>query len=232
MGDAFIRRHGGGTGASLFAAIGVKYPAGYVVTCSMDDTVLTAGNTNGEWIFPINKPGTWTVKCEYGANVPITKNVVVSKKHQSALLNMSFDVIEEYLIKDGNTAVDWLHSAPWGSTLDGTEFVATGNGKSRTDYVSYPELLDLTGFKSLTIEYTANYMAEEQRNALRLAIGDTVAWRGEKNVELFGNNGIRAITTLDVSLGVGTKNLFFVLCQSEGMRLKVHNLWLTREVTA
>ena len=70
----------GGGGTKLFAAIGVTYPAGAIVTCTKGTKTLAAKNTSGQWVFAIPEAGTWTVTAgSRSASVSITKEGQVEK---------------------------------------------------------------------------------------------------------------------------------------------------------
>lgn len=52
----------------LFAAIGVTYPPGSVLTCTNGEQTFKAKNTSGQWVFAIPEPGDWTVTATDGVN--------------------------------------------------------------------------------------------------------------------------------------------------------------------
>lgn len=74
MPEVTILRRGGG--AKLFAAIGAKYPAGAVCTCTGKNTgkVLTAKKS--PWIFQIPKVDEWTVAASGGNEPSQVVNIV------------------------------------------------------------------------------------------------------------------------------------------------------------
>lgn len=91
MNDVLLFFNNGG-GTKLFAAIGVTYPAGSVVTCTNGTKTLTAKNTSGQWVFAIPEAGTWTVKATSGSNTK-SQSVSITSEGQFEQIALSFELV-------------------------------------------------------------------------------------------------------------------------------------------
>lgn len=73
----------------LFAAIGVIYPSGTVLTCTKGSKMLTAKNTSGQWVFAIPEAGTWTVSITGGPS-PVSKTVEITSEGQCVNVELNY----------------------------------------------------------------------------------------------------------------------------------------------
>lgn len=87
----------GGGGTKLFAAIGVKYPAGSTVTCTNGAKTLKAKTTSGQWVFAIPEAGPWTVTATDGTETA-SKTVEITAEGQLESVELSYSL---WLYKDG-----------------------------------------------------------------------------------------------------------------------------------
>lgn len=90
----------------LFAAIGVTYPPGSVLTCTNGEQTFKAKNTSGQWVFAIPEPGDWTVTATKGSNSK-SQSVSITAQEQYAHIRLSFSYLynagvfdEEYEITE------------------------------------------------------------------------------------------------------------------------------------
>lgn len=96
-----------GGGTKLFAAIGVTYPEGSVLTCTNGTKTLTAKNTSGQWVFAIPETGTWTVTATDGTNTS-SKSVEITAEGQNVSVNLAYRT-EGYLYNAGVFNEDYQH---------------------------------------------------------------------------------------------------------------------------
>lgn len=79
-------------GSKLFAAIGVTYPEGSVVTCSDGSRTLKAKTTTGQWVFSIPTAGTWTVTATDGTNSK-SQSVNISEEGQFESIKLEHKLV-------------------------------------------------------------------------------------------------------------------------------------------
>jgi len=77
--------------ANPFAAIGVTYPAGSTCTCSNGTITLTAGNTDGRWVFAVPAVGTWTLSCTDGTDSD-SKSVSITAEGWFESVELSYNL--------------------------------------------------------------------------------------------------------------------------------------------
>ena len=80
----------GAGGAKLYAAIGVTYPKGAVLTCSNagGSKTFTAETTDGEWVFAIPENGKWTIACGNK-----TTEVNITEEGQFEEVTITFELV-------------------------------------------------------------------------------------------------------------------------------------------
>lgn len=59
------------------SSIIVDYPVGYECSCVHDDTTYIADNTNGQWLFRVKEPGTWSIEVDEASGYE-NQNIIVS----------------------------------------------------------------------------------------------------------------------------------------------------------
>lgn len=146
------------SGAKLFAAIGVSYPAGSVLTCSNGKKTLKAETNTGQWVFSIPVTGTWTVTATNGTNSK-SQSVEISSEGQFETVMLSYAL----MLFDGgdNTAVTggWGikgHNVPNISKITvGDELYVTITGTSGAVYKVWPiypiNTIDLSGHSTMKV---------------------------------------------------------------------------------
>lgn len=127
-------------GSKLFAAIGVSYPAGSVVTCSAGSRTLKAKNTSGQWVFAIPDAGTWTVNAG-----TLSKTVNISHEGQFERVVLSNALV---LIEDGVDKVGFKSSGA--SIQSGDGFVQFEIYGTQSGYGYYE--IDVTPYEVLCID--------------------------------------------------------------------------------
>ncbi len=150
---------GGGGGTTLFAAIGVTYPAGSTLTCTNGSKTLQAKNTSGQWVFSIPKPNTlpetWTVTATNGSK---TKNqsVSITKEGQFESVTLSYALI----LFDGadNTSLTggWVSMNSGGTyAVSGGALVFTPDNASSVRFLRTVNPVDFSKYKTLYIDCLA-----------------------------------------------------------------------------
>jgi hypothetical protein len=142
----------GAGGAKLYAAIGVTYPKGAVLTCSNADgaKTFTAETTAGEWVFAIPENGKWTIACGNK-----TAEVNITEEGQFEEVTISFELV---LFGEGS-AFSWTGASGNGSgsysvTSDALKVNrASGNGnKIMWAYVYTATAIDISKFNKLCFD--------------------------------------------------------------------------------
>lgn len=150
-------------GAKLYAAIGVTYPKGAVLTCANADgsKVFTAETTDGEWVFAIPENGKWTVACGNK-----TAEVNITEEGQFEKVTITFELV----LFDGtnggdNTAVTggWASSATDGyqggnrSSISNTSMKVRNGGEADqgnwyggTSTIKANNKIDVTNYNTCT----------------------------------------------------------------------------------
>lgn len=80
-------------GEKYFAAIAVTYPEGAVCTATNGTETLSAGNTDGVWLFPIPETGSWTVRAELDESA----EELVSITEEGQVVSVELDFIPKTL---------------------------------------------------------------------------------------------------------------------------------------
>lgn len=95
MSKCFIEGVGGGGSGKIFAAIGVDYPEGAILTCTDGLKLFHAKTTTGNWVFSIPYVGTWTVTCTdaTGYYDPVSEVIEITKEGQSASVELSYNLL-------------------------------------------------------------------------------------------------------------------------------------------
>ena len=156
-----INNMSGGGAGKLFAAIGVTYPVGSILTCTNGTKTLTAtpkSEDNIEWVFAIPEAGTWTVTATNGTNTK-SQSVSITTEGQWESVVLSYAL----MLFDGgdNTAVTggWGikgHNVPNISKITvGTELYVTITGTSGAVYKVWPiypiNTIDLSGHSTMKV---------------------------------------------------------------------------------
>lgn len=132
-------------GESLFAIIGVSYPAGSTCTCTKGTKVLKAKDTSGTWIFNVPEIGKWTVSCTNGSS---TKSQVVNitAKGQYKTVTLKYEL---WLYNLGNefTSV----TGGWTGSLQKNTTYLYGDGGWNYSSGSTTKIIDFTGYTTLKI---------------------------------------------------------------------------------
>ena len=125
----------------LRSVIAVTYPEGSVCTCSNGAKTLKARDTSGKALFNVTV-GEWTVSCTDGTYTA-SKTVTVSAEDEAMSVEL---VYELYLFSetDGNLG-------NWSGEIDIHDgYMQTRDGNYMQ---SYCDLVDLTNYKTLYIDY-------------------------------------------------------------------------------
>lgn len=134
---------------SLFAAIGVTYPAGSTVTCANGSTTLKAKTTSGQWVFAIPKAGTWTVTATNGTSTK-SQSVSITKEGQFEVIGLAYTY---YLFNNGSV-VEWRGEATPNSRVTiGETLVCERSGEAYNEYASAytAQTVDVTNYSKLCI---------------------------------------------------------------------------------
>ena len=155
MSKCFIEGVGSGTG-KLFAAIGVTYDEGAILTCTNGTKTLKAKTTTGRWVFAIPEAGTWTVTATAGTDTS-SETVEITTEGQS----VNVDLARYWLYKDGNqyTSVTGGWSAFYnynaGASI-GADKINIYPGAGHPSAVSSSYSIDLSKYSTLYMTFRLN----------------------------------------------------------------------------
>ena len=162
-------------GTKLFAAIGVTYTAGSVCTCSKGAELLTAQNTDGQWIFSIPETGDWTVECTDGINSS-SRTVSITAEGQFEKIVMQYDLV---IFADGeyqsDITMDNMNVVNGRLLLSGTSGFPQSHSSVKIDVTEYSKLVlegeyingDTTsnwGYRCGNFGLAANHVSQMQNN--------------------------------------------------------------------
>ena len=118
---------GGGIVVTVWAYIGVTYPAGSVCTATNGTLTLTADGTSGMYVFSIPEPSitpeTWTVSCTDGTRNK-SATVSISYQYQVEVVALTYGRLPvgyqevEYLQSSGTQYIDTGLTATFGSDYE------------------------------------------------------------------------------------------------------------------
>lgn len=137
-------------GAKLFAAIGVTYPEGSVLTCTNGTKTLTARTSTGQWVFAIPEAGTWTVTSTDGTETA-SETVEITIEGQSAKIELSYGLL---LYKSGVGAlVDFSTAKEANSTISVKTNAITTSFSQNSGYqiACITPKIDLSEFTRLSV---------------------------------------------------------------------------------
>ena len=148
MKDCSIARRGG---TKLFAAIGVKYPAGSTLSCTNGTKTLKAKNTSGQWVFAVPDVGTWTVTAVYGEK---SKSAAVEITAEGQFVSVEL-VYRTYLFDNGEV-VGWevgdYKEGVAGASVETRLEGSTSSGSQNNGWcILTEEYIDLTDFDAIGI---------------------------------------------------------------------------------
>ena len=157
-----IMASGGGGSGELFAAIGVTYPAGSILTCTNGSEILTAkpqSAVNTEWVFSIPEPKTlpetWTVTATDGT-ITKSQSVSITKEGQFITVELFFDY---YLFKSGEGYQNGHSLTKVLGTMslaDDSSYVKSIPKSSNEPGRGYFSLVDVAKYNTLEIDYMIN----------------------------------------------------------------------------
>ena len=162
-------------GAKLFAAIGVKFSAGSLLTCSCVENgrVLTAKTTSDQtdYVFAVPNAGTWTVAA--GAK---SKSFNIIKEGQFETANFSELVLFDNGVVDGISLI--ANSASQSGSHDDLVKIDDKirlNYKSRVGWsgCSVAYQLDLTEYNALKLKGKINWANEQASYPTYIGVTDT-----------------------------------------------------------
>ena len=139
------------TSMAFFAAtIKITYPGGSTCTCSKDDRTYTAPDTSGTWDCVVDSAGDWTVQITADGKEPATEIVNIAEYGQEVVVSISYEI---WIIRNGTEIKSISLKGCSKSQEDGAiKFSGGGSGY----HSAYVKPVDLTGFKTMTIEGTFN----------------------------------------------------------------------------
>lgn len=137
------------TSMAFFAAtIKITYPGGSTCTCSKDDRTYTAPDTSGSWDCVVDSAGDWTVTITADGEEPVSEIVNIAEYGQEVVVSISYEI---WIIRNGTEIKSISLNGCYKSQEDG----AIKFDGARAGYHSaYVKPVDLTGFKTMTIEGT------------------------------------------------------------------------------
>lgn len=147
------------------ATINVTYPAGGTCTVTDGTTTLRSPNTSGVWACVVHNAGTWTVTAN---NSPFSERVSISSNGQS----VSVDIAKRYAVNNGNGMDSFTGGWIKGGTGDATVssnggllkyevhswLNSVGGANVVTTYMENRTEIDVTGFKTMSIEIPHIYL--------------------------------------------------------------------------
>lgn len=233
MSRCFIEGMGGGIG-KLFAAIGVKYPAGSTLTCTNGTKTLKAKTTTGQWMFAVPEPGTWIVTATDG-KATASKTVEITAEGQSVSVVLEYRI---YLYRAGDQCIDitggWKAFTPEGHadwvrsllTLNTNSMDGVAPSTSTTAGECYRctgKAIDVSK-KTLKVQYDAEITGSQARMIIRVLNGTASiadVERYEKGTDLIAEIDTSAITTA-VKIYVSALQLR----NAGSCSISVKNIWL------
>lgn len=206
MSDGIIVGCGGGV--KLFAVIGVTYPAGSVCTCTKGTKNYKAKTTSGLALFAVPEVGDWTVSCTDGTQTA-SKTVSITTEGQAASVTLTYEL---YLFSetDGNLG-NWSGSI---DIYDGYMQTLDGNYQQ-----SYCDLVDLTNYKTLYIDYEGVAGGGGNRTWVAPSKETTIAEGTGVQLEL----GSRNTKSLDIT---AYKGEYHIVINAWYYEWKIYNIWL------
>lgn len=169
----------GGGGKKLFAAIGVAYPAGAILTCTNGITTLKAKTTSGHHVFSIPKAGTWTVTC-VGGSLSASQTVEIAESDKGALKIVTL-VFAGHYYNRGTFADGVAYKAvvtPSNSTVtEGSEsFNMKSPGDSKFEMYLRIGKVDLTYINKLTLVYSCSVSSGSVRGCIFVSKAEVTAF--------------------------------------------------------
>ncbi|MBQ1235458.1 MAG: hypothetical protein IIX72_00625 [Oscillospiraceae bacterium] len=211
----------------LYAAIGVLYPEGSTCTCTKGSTVLTPKNTNGQWVFAVPEPGTWTV-CSTDGVQSKSRDIVISSEGQFEKISLEYFF---YLFQEGIGVAEGYEcklgtESSGGSISDDAIVWATNNGLG--NQVWFTPRIWLADYTKLKVELTCETRNGNSTN-YKVIIGvgsyepqgagqpnDWVA----KSADIW--NTERAVYEAEIS---HCNDNFYVKIAAYATTGRIHNIW-------
>lgn len=223
-----------GGGGKLFAAIGVTYPAGSICSCTKDGVTRRAGDTSGQWVFPVSGTGTYTISCTSGSNTA-TKTVSITAKGQSEKLTLSFRP-DGYIYWDGLKAsgisLD-IQQGSYATCVDtGTELAFTyQSGQTAADRIrNSVNFLGVNATPYNTLKFTViGSVFVHTGDTNRSWAGMVEAVRTPGNLVSYYNpvvyiaEGSNISQTFSVDISATTRNIFTITAALNG---KISRVWM------
>lgn len=144
-----------GSGTKLFAAIGVTYPEGSMLTCTNWAKTLTAKTTTGQWVFAIPEAGTWTVTATDGTSVK-SQSVSITSEGQLETISLAFELVL-FDAANGGLIVPWEEGEMSGSATATItdELLSAYNGSATARaHIITSSKIDITGYSVLKFNIT------------------------------------------------------------------------------
>lgn len=142
-----------------FAYINATYPSGATCTCTNGTITLTAGTTNGQWVFAVPSSGTWTVTATRDSNV---KSDTTDITTEGQLVNITLGFVLQLYTK-GTENVSWTvtEGSIVGVHKRNTylEFYTSSNVTSDYAYITSAKI-DLTGYNTIYVKGTYGYASQ------------------------------------------------------------------------
>lgn len=197
------------TMAYFTATITVTYPAGSTCTCANGSTVLTAPDTSGNYTFIVTNAGTWTVSCTDGDKTK-SASVSITINGQTESVTLTYEL---YLFSetDGNLG-------NWSGEIDIHDgYMQTRDGNYMQ---SYCDLVDLTNYKTLYIDYQSEGGGGGSRTWVAPSTGTTI--NEGTGVQLTVTN-TRKTKSLDITAYNGN---YRIVINAWYYQWKIYNIWL------
>lgn len=151
---------------SSFGYIGATYPSGSILTCTKDNTIFTAEDTSGKYIFALPEAGSWIIKSENSAqSISDSETISLTDENTAKEVILRYNDIL-YNAGDARTAITggWnnkaVTSGTSGWTAEASSFntsnvVMNNSGSTGICAVSTKNKISFSGFTTLKIRVTA-----------------------------------------------------------------------------
>lgn len=216
-----------GGGVKAYAAIGVDYPAGAVVTCRKGTKIFTAETTSGQWFFPIPEDGEWTVTATDGQQSK-SEVVTINARGQFKRISLSFYF---YLFQEGFGVAEG-YTCKFGTESGGAsltdEAIIWSTNDGTGNQVWFDPKIKLTDYSKLKVELTCGTRNANSSNySVTIGVGSNApTGAGQPNDWVAKTEKIwstsRAVYEVDIA---HCNDYFFVKIAGYATTGTIHNVW-------
>lgn len=137
-------------GTKLFAAIGVTYPEGSILTCTKGSKTLRAKTSTGQWVFSIPEAGDWTVTATDGTNTRSqTVSITAEGQGVSMILNYELALLSSSGLASGYS-LKVMNGAD--ASISNNQIVFAGTVSSGHNRIYLSPAVDCSQYTKLTVK--------------------------------------------------------------------------------